>query len=223
MLTFAVLFFAFAFFSSSLRIRYISPVIPPLVILSVFGLRKMVDVVLESGSTYLRSMGFAAIFLILPFSLWLNAYYIVTQFRYVDPFDYLNGALTRDQYISKYRFEYAAMQYINKNLSPDARILFIFLGKRGYYCDRKYVFDMNNSKSTLRQLVKKTNTPEKILLGLKGMGITHLLINDDIFDRWLKINFTTKDREVSKAFFKRYVKLLFFKWGYGIFQLENFD
>ena len=223
LLAFAGIFLASAFFSSGMRIRYISPIIPPLVLLSVFGVKNIMGIVQRFRTYTIRQIGLVSVFLILTFFFALNACYIIGQFRYVDPFDYLNGALTRDQYISKYRFEYAAMQYINKNLSSDALILFIFLGKRGYYCDRKYVFDMNNHKSTLRQLVKKTNTPEKILLGLKGMGITHLLINDDIFDRWLKINFTTKDREAMKAFFKRYVKLLFFKWGYGISQLENFD
>ena len=40
-LNFAVLFFAFAFFSSGLRIRYVSPMIPPLIILSVFGVKRL--------------------------------------------------------------------------------------------------------------------------------------------------------------------------------------
>ena len=223
MLTFGILFFAFAFFSSSLRIRYISPIIPPLVILSILGVRKMIEAVKQLSARSVRNMGMAVIFLILSFALWLNGNYISGQYKYVAPFNYLDGSLSRDEYIDKYRLEYPAMRYINKNLSSDALVLFIFLGKRGYYCDRKYVFDMNGNKSTLRQLVKKVNTPDKILQGLKGGGITHLLINNDIFNRWVKINFTHKDQQLLQAFFKKYVKLLFFKKGYGMFQLENFD
>jgi len=223
MLAFSVLFFAFGFFSSVLRIRYISPIIPPLVILSVFGVKNIIGIVQEFRTHTTRQTGLALFFVTLAFFLILNAYYVIGQFRYVGPLNYLSGALSRDEYISKYRFEYPAMQYINKNLSPDARILFIFLGKRGYYCDRKYVFDMNNRKSTLRQLVKKTNTPEKILLGLKGMGMTHLLINYDIFEKWVKTQFTPEDKEILNSFFKKYVKLLFFKKGYGVSRLENFD
>jgi len=223
MLTFVVLFFAFAFFSSSLRIRYISPIIPPLVILSIFGVKNIVGIVKEFRTHTIRQTVLALIFVTLAFFLTLNAYYVVGQFRYVDPFNYLSGALSRDEYISKYRFEYPAMQYINKNLSSEAKILFIFLGKRGYYCDRKYVFDMNNNRSMLRQLVKSSDKPEKILSGLKEMGITHLLINYDIFDRWVKTNLTNKDQKLLEAFFKKYVKLLFFKWGYGVSRLEYFD
>jgi hypothetical protein len=169
-------------------------------------------------------MGLAVIFLILSFAIWLNAYYILHQYKYVDPFNYLDGTLTRDGYIDKYRLEYPAMRYINKNIHhPNTKILFIHMGNRGYYCDREYVFDMNHNTSTLRQLVKRSCEPKNVLLGLKEMGITHLLINYDILDRWVKTNFTYKDQEVVKIFFKRYVKPLFFKWGYGVSQLENFD
>ncbi|MBW2005071.1 MAG: glycosyltransferase family 39 protein [Deltaproteobacteria bacterium] len=223
MLTFVVLFFAFAFFSSSLRIRYISPIIPPLVILSIFGLRKMVDGVKKVSHRSLRNTGLGGIALILSLALWLNASYVFHQYRYVNPFNYLDGTLTRDEYIEKYRFEYPTLRYINKNLPEDTRILFIFLGNRGYYCNREYVFDMKNNTSTLRQLVKKSDKPEEIVGGLKEMGITHLFINDDIFDRWVKNSFTIKEQELLKGFFEKYVKLLYFKWGYGVSQLENFD
>jgi len=183
----------------------------------------MLEVISELGARYLRNVGFAAIFLILPFSFWLNACYILDQYKYVDPFNYLDGSLSRDEYISRYRFEYPAMRYINENLPADARILFIYLGKRGYYCDREYVFDMNKDRSTLRQLVKRSDRPEKIAGGLKEMGITHLFINYDIFERWVKTNFSNKEQKLLGEFFKKHLKPLFLKWGYGISQLENFD
>jgi hypothetical protein len=189
----------------------------------MFGVRKMVDGVKKLSHRSLRNTGLAGIALILSLALWLNASYILHQYKYVNPFNYLDGTLTRDEYIEKYRFEYPTLRYINENLPEDARILFIFQGKRGYYCDREYVLDMNKNRSTLRQLVKRSDKPEEIAGALKEMGITHLFINDTIFDRWVKTNFTTNDREVMKAFFKKYVKLLFFKWGYGVSQLENFD
>lgn len=223
LLAFAGIFFASAFFSSGMRIRYISPMIPPLVLLSVFAIRKMVNVVSGLGAKYLGNMGFVAIFLILSFSFWLNASYTLDQYKYVDPFNYLKGTLTRDEYIEKYRLEYPAMRYINENLTPRDKVLFIFMGNRGYYCDREYVFDMNNNRSTLRQLVKRSDKPEEVVGGLKEMGITHLLINDDIFNRWVKMNFTQKDQQLLQALFKKYVKLLFFKRGYGVSRLENFD
>ena len=220
MLTFGVLFFAFAFFSSSLRIRYISPIIPPLVILSIFGLRKMIEVVREVNSQKGQKIGIILIFGIAGFFLWLNAVYICKQYREVEPFGFLSGAVSRDKYIEKHRFEYPAIRYINENLPPDARVLFIFLGNRGYYCDREYIFDLYRNRSKFRQLVRASSDPEAIYLGLKGMEITHLLIRYDIFDKWVKTDFAPNDRKVAKAFFRKYVKLLFFKWGYGVSRLQ---
>jgi hypothetical protein len=153
--------------------------------------------------------------------LCLNAWYIRDQYKYVDPLSYLSGGLSRDEYIAKFLPEYPAMRYINENLPHDARILFIYLGNRGYYCDREYMFDMYRNRSTFRQLVKASSDPEAIYLGLKGMEITHLLICYDIFDKWVKVNFTPKDGGVMKAFFGRYVRLLFSERGYGVSRLEN--
>lgn len=222
LLAFAGLFFATAFFMSDMRIRYISPIIPPLVLLSVFGVKKIVVVISELRERHLRNAGLAALFLVLSFCLSLNAYYVYTQYKYVDPFSYLSGAVSRDEYIDKYRPEYPVLRYINRNLNPEAKILFVLMGNRGYYCDREYVLDMVSNRSLLRQLVKKSRKPEEILQGLRGNGITHMLIRYDIFDRWVKDedNFTIREQELLGRFFKRYVELLYFKWGYGVSRLE---
>ena len=221
LLSFAVLFFAFAFFSSGLRVRYISPIIPPLVILSVFGLKKLLDVIKEFSSTTHRKIGWTIIFLIILFSLWLNAHYVFTQYKYVRPFDYLTGTLTRDEYIETFRKEYPAMRYINTNLSPEARVLFFYLGNRGYYCDRDYVFDMQKGVSTFWEILKRSNSPEEVLTELENRNVTHLLIRYDIFDRWVKNDFEDRERTIVSQFFKKYVKSLYFKWGYGVYRLEG--
>jgi len=223
MLVFAVLFFVFGFFSSTLRIRYISPIIPPLVILSMFGIKKMALTISESCSGTLKHIAMVITFLLVSFSLCMNGSYIVNQFRYVSPFSYLKGTVTRDQYIERYRPEYPTMRYINDNLPEEARILFIHLGNRGYYCDRAYVFDMNRNRSTLHQLVKMSDKPEGIVGGLKEMGVTHLLVNYDILDRWVKDTFTIQEQELLRGFLERHVKLLYFNWGYGVSQLEYFS
>jgi len=221
-LAFAVLYFCFAFFSSDMRARYVSPIVPPLVILGVFGVRKMFQGLGETSvSRTVQHIGAGIVFSALFFSLWLNGVYIFNQYREVDPFSFIRGKLSRDEYIDKYRLEYPAMRYINENLPHDARILFIYMGNRGYYCDREYIFDMRKHRSTLRRLVKGSSDAETIFLGLKEMGITHLLIRYRIFDKWVKTHFTAKDRVVMKAFFEKYVRLLFFKWGYGLSVLED--
>jgi hypothetical protein len=80
---------------------------------------------------------------------------------------------------------------------------------------------MIRQRSTLRQLVKSSDRPEEIFLALREMRISHLLINYDIFKRWLKTNFTEKDQQLLLSFFDEYSKLLFFKWGYGLSRLKH--
>ena len=220
---FSVLFFAFAFFSSDLRVRYISPIIPPLVILSVFGLKNLSDRVKEFISATHRKIGGAIIFLIISFSLWPNVHYIFTQYKHVRPVEYLNGSLTRHEYIEIFRKEYPAMRYINEHLSSDARVLFFYLGNRGYYCDRDYLFDIQKGVSTFWEIVKRSNSPEEVLTELENRRITHLLIRYDIFDRWVKTDFEDRERTIVSQFFKKYVKSLYFKWGYGVSRLENLN
>jgi hypothetical protein len=221
LLAFAVLYFAFAFFSANLRIRYISVIIPPLVILSVFGLKQMFEAVDAFKSRRLHRVGEALVFASVGAAFLLNALYISNQYMIVTPFSYLSGAVSRSEYIEKYRPEYPVMQYINDNLPSESLILFIFLGNRGYYCDRNYVFDMIHNRSTLHQLVIRSDDPEKILLGLKKIGITHLLISHNIFDRWVRSTFNKKDQKLLEDFLTKYIKLLFNKEEYAIYRLED--
>jgi len=222
-LCFSVLFFAFTFFSSGLRVRYISPIIPPLVILSIFGLRRMALHVKALRNGLLRDIGLAGIVLIICATLWLNFHYVMNQYRYINPFSYIGGAVSRDEYIERYRPEYPVLRYINENVAPCDRTLFLFMGDRGYYCNREYVFDVVANRSLLHQLVKMSRKPEQILQGLRSKGITHMLIRYDIFDRWVKDedNFSIRDQELLARFFERHVKLLYFKWGYGVSRLEH--
>jgi len=220
-LAYAVLFFVTSFFSSGMRIRYISPIIPPLVILSILGVKKTFDSVSGLPLRYLGTIGFTVVFLAVTFALSLNAHYLFSQYGYVKPFSYLSGAVSRDRYIEIYRREYPVLRYINENLPHDSKILFIQMGKRGYYCDREYVLDMNFNRSMLHELVRDSNGPEGILHGMNSRGITHLLISHDIFNRWVKSTFSDREQELLKAFFERHVKPLFFLWGYGVSEVKR--
>jgi len=216
LLAFSVLFLGFAFFSQVVRVRYISPIIPPLVILSVFGIRQMFQKVGEIHSQNWRRVATALVFGLVAVALGINGLYIYGQFKEVDPFGFLNGSVSRDEYIDKYRFEYPVMRHINRNLPHDAKILFVFIGKRGYYCDKEYQLD----NGSLYKIVKRSDSPEQILSELKNMGINHLLIRYDLFDKWKKDIFNDKKLYILNQFMLRYCRMLFFKWGYGVSQIN---
>jgi len=217
LLAFSVLFFGFAFFSSDLRIRYISPIIPPLVILSVFGIRQMFQKAGDVRSLNWRRAGTAVVFGIVAVALGINGLYIYRQFKEVDPFGFLSGSVSRDEYISKYRREYPAMQYVNRNLPADALILFVFLGKRGYYCNKDYELD----NGWIYKIIKNSNSPEHVLIELKTRGITHLFVNYNIFNKWKKEVFNDKELYLLDQFMIKYSKMLFIKRGFGVSRLDS--
>ena len=99
--------------------------------------------------------------------------------------------------------------------------MFFYLGNRGYYCDRDYLFDMQKGVSTFWEIVRRSNSPEEVLTELKNQGITHLFIRNDIFERWVKTDFDNRERQLADQFFKKYVKLLYLKWEYGVSRLER--
>ncbi len=210
LLAFSALFVTFALFSTVLRVRYLAPVIPPLVILSAFGARNIGEILKKRASFLPARAGEMFLALILAAPLLLNAIYVAEQFRRVKPFDYLSGVLSRDDYIRRYVPEYPVLNYVNAKLPPDAKLLFIFIGKRGYYCDRDYV----PGTGWLYETVKRATSPDAVLARLGSLEITHLLIRHDLFDKWER-HLADRDRIIS-AFIKRYCKLLYSERGYGL-------
>ncbi len=221
-LVFAILFFAVAFFSVVLRIRYMLPIIPPLVILSVFGIRNIAEVVKGLRSQTGRKTGSVILGLAVILLLAINAFYVIDQFRHVAPFSYLTGAVSCDEYITKYCPEYPAMQYVNQNLPPESLLLFVFLGKRGYYCDRDYIPDTPVQVNSLYQLMKNSNSPDEVLVDLKEIGVTHLIIQIGVFNRWVNDLFDVEKRKFVKEFFTKHASLLYSKNGVGVFRLADY-
>ena len=179
----------------------------------------MLAVVSAPPPQQLKRIGMTLIVVSTSLALLLNFLYIYGQYRVVSPFSYLTGKVSREKYIKNYRQEYPAMSYINANLPSNALILFIFLGNRGYYCDRDYVFDMIHNKSTLGQLIRNSADSDTVFLGLRKRGITHLLIQVDIFMRWAKKSFDPTDQALLDRFFQDHLRLIYLNSGVGLFQV----
>jgi hypothetical protein len=213
LLVFALLFFLFAFFTRDLRIRYVSPMIPALVLLSIFGLKNIDEVFAKSRLKTVRIVGVSVVCFVVIFMMTINANYIGHQFRELQPFQYITGKISRDEYISKHRREYPAFQYINSHLPEDALILFVFLGKRGYYCERRYIV---SGESMIRRLVQKADTPEEILTAFKRQGLTHLFVYVPIFIKWVNENFENGKKNVIEELFIKHTKTLYYENGFSV-------
>jgi hypothetical protein len=217
MLAFVVLFFAIAFFTSDLRIRYIAPILPALVVLSAMGVEKLQGAIGKAGRRRVKNPLLALLMIALASALAYNGRYVVAQFREVEPLGYIAGAVSREEYLESHRPEYAAMRFINSHLPQDAKVMLIFLGSRGYYCDRSYVY----GDEALGSVFNGSNSGEEMHSKLKGMGITHLLIFDHLFGRWVSGNLKEKAETSLKPFFINYAKLIYSKNGFSVFALGS--
>ncbi|PIP39670.1 MAG: hypothetical protein COX19_07280 [Desulfobacterales bacterium CG23_combo_of_CG06-09_8_20_14_all_51_8] len=214
MLGFLVLFLLFACAQAVIRIRYFAPIFPPLVALSMFGLHHIQGKFLGENSQISIVVKRIVVFVIIFVMLGLNAKYMVERLNYVRPLDYLTGKLSRDEYIQKFRPEYASMQYANRNLSEEDRILGVYIGNRGYYSDIDIVFSLD----LLQNLAAKAKTPKNIAEGLRERGITHLLVNYELFNHWVK-NYSLHEKQMLKDFFEQRTKTEFSKDRNGLLKV----
>ena len=219
LMAFASLFILYAFSKTAIRIRYIAPAIPPLVILAVFGLKRIIiDMGRSRQSTRAANLWTGGGLLAAILMLALNGAYIYQQFHYVQPFGYISGQISREDYIARYRSEYPVMQYANRNLQPDAKILALFLGNRLYYSDREMVSD----NSLFQKLVQPSESADMLARKMNQMGFSHLMVRFDLFNRWASSRI--KDREKQRMvmnLFNHRTKLLISNGGYGLFQLNG--
>ena len=215
LLVFAVLYLLFVFFKTDMRIRYISPIIPPLVILSVYGLHHINTWVAERFSVPARRVASVGILIVIALMFGMNGAYVRDQFHHVDPLSYLSGRVDRDSYIQRYRPEYKTIQYVNQTLADHTKILCVYLGNRRYYSEREMIF----GDALFRNSVMRAKTTEDIFTDLRKRNITHLLVRYDMFNLWMNQQLDKNSKTILGRFFKKHTRRIYSKAGYGLFQL----
>jgi len=214
---FTILFLLYAFSMTVIRIRYVAPIIPPLVILATLGLHQITRMVTNRKVAQPAWIGSGFIIFMVTIMLSLNASYILQQFRIVDPFSYISGRVSRDTYIAKYRPEYSIYHYVNRNLPDNVKILGLFLGNRRYYSDRDLILGLSEFKKN----INRAESEKKILKELRAKGFTHLIIRFDLFDQWTSKQFDDRKKQMLKIFFDSHVRHILSQDGYGLFELRN--
>ena len=207
---FAGFFFLYALFLVDLRIRYILPIVPALVILLVYSIHNI----------YLRivqpSLLFGAVILLLA----LNGIYLWNYSHKVSPIRYLLAKENREAYLTRMLPDYPAIQYINRNLPSQAKVYLLFTGNRGYYCERAYFYDTWERGRTLLRILDAAGGDRGIREGLENLGVTHLLVRQDLFVRFLNDNFSLDQKEKWVRFGDRHWNLLFEKNGFSVYEFR---
>jgi hypothetical protein len=211
---FAALYLILSFLLTDMRIRYIAPIIPPLVLLAVYGIRDL-NVLFQESSCKLKRPGVIVVHFVLAVLLGMNGFYIMNMFKRVEPFSYLAGKISRDDYILSRRPEYHVTRYANRHLPDDARILCLFTGNRIYYSDRAMVCDTE----FFRRAIRSRQSPEAVAGQFADSGVSHLLIGSDIFHRWAESQFDENGRSLLRALFDRHFKGVYHSHGYYLFEI----
>jgi len=210
---FALLFLLFVTFQSDMRIRYASPMIPPITILSIMGFKHVKGLLNRHRRTLLSGTmisSLLAVSMVAP-----NALYIISQFHYVNPFPYISGKESRDTYIEIYRPEYRVIRFVNENLPAESKILFLFIGNRGYYSDREIFFGYDWLMQKLKEAV--SHTP--LLDSIKQRGVTHLLVRSDAFLGWINQELPPELAWIMANFINEHARHLYSHSGYRLYAI----
>ncbi len=186
MFGFVVFYFLYALFLVDLRIRYLLPVVAPLVILLVYGVHNI----------YLRilhpSILVGGVVILLAF----NGVYLWNYFQSVSPLGFLSGKESREGFLNRMLPDYPAVQYINQKLPSTAKIYFIFMGRRVYYCLRDYFHDPGNLAWSLVRMIQEAQSESGVKTKLEEKGLTHLLVRDELLQRFLRNNLSSDKQKL---------------------------
>ena len=203
LLAFVVLFLLFSFFKTSIRIRYIAPIIPPLVILSCFGVSNLFSIFMARQNAWAVRTGKTVVLVTALLLFWMNTLYVIEQFHKIDPLNFISGRMGRDAYIAKHRPEYPVMQYANLNLAESDRILGLFVGNRRYYCDRLLIF----GEKYLSRTVISASGAEDVKHSLQASGYTHVIVHLKLLKEWAG-SLNEKERRIAADFFNHDMEIL---------------
>ena len=211
LLGFAALFLLYALFLVDMRIRYVLPIVPPLVILAVYGVFNIYLRIRRPGWLF---AGF------LLFAVWHGSY----LWRYVqeaEPFGYLAGAESRSDYLTRKLPEYSSFRYINQHTETSSKIYLLFVGRRAYYCERNYYHDGGELPEYLAAVIRHAKNSEDILQQLRKRQITHLMAREDLLTRYLSHTLTASEAAVWNQFVSSRLEVKFRERGHAVYLLHG--
>ena len=219
-LLFSVFFLFMAYFLTVIRIRYILLVVPFLAILSVLGIKNIVEWTgKKSGSV--RQIGLISISAIVIMFISFNLLYLKNYFNTIQPVRYILNHETRDEFLSRNVGSYPAIKYINENLPDNARIFLMFLGRRGYYLNRQYYHERSFGMNTIRGMVKASADKQHFQTYLKSLNCTHILMRTNLVNKYLHDNFSEKIIIRFLDIVKECLYPIYESNGYAVMELKN--
>jgi dolichyl-phosphate-mannose-protein mannosyltransferase len=208
---FAALQLLFGLFMVDLRVRYILPLVPPLVILLVYAVHNI----------YLRIARPFYLFAVLILLVAMNGLYLWRYVELVSPLNFLAGRESRSEYLTRVMPDYRVMRYANENLPTAARIYLLFMGRRAYYCERDYYHDGGDNAVLLVGLIGDARESADIEFGLRKRGLTHLMVRTDLLLSYLKNNLTTENSGMWNGFVRAHLRTVYQDESYAVLEIHG--
>jgi len=214
---YSILFLLYAGFMVDMRIRYIAPILPPLVVLTTLGIREALGWVDGVGRKRIKILGHWVIVGGVFCLFFMNVQYIATLFKSVNPLPYIFGETTRESYLSNKLAEYPAIAFVNTIQDDNINILALFLGKRLYYFNQPVKFGTQDFAS----MVDEATDDRSLAMHLKNKGFTHFIVGIQHFKAWSNQVFDDNQKKIVFHWWREDCQLLFTKNGYAVFKLIN--
>jgi hypothetical protein len=208
---FASLFLVYSLFLVDLRARYVLLIVPPLVVLMVYGVFNICLRIKRPAYLYMLLLLFAT----------YHGYYAYRYLRAVAPIQYLLANETRHAYLNRMLPDYATFEYINSRLPANAKVYLLFIGRRGYYCNRDYFHDGGELPAFLQTTIISAPNSAHIAHTLQGAGITHLMVRTDLLARYLVENLPPAKISLWNEFAQSWLSLKFHERGYALYHLHG--
>ncbi|MEI7482655.1 MAG: glycosyltransferase family 39 protein [Elusimicrobiota bacterium] len=118
---------------------------------------------------------------------------------------------------------YAAIQWINKSLPPEAKVFFIG-ESRPFYMQRDFLsYSIENNMQPLMAYLRKAKDSDDLYAILRGEKFTHLLINYREALRnnasYREFDWTKTEREIFDGFWKKHIKQEYFREGVYVYSV----
>lgn len=220
---FAWFYIAIALMTSVTRVRYLGPAVPPLVVLAIYGFYQMVQFAKKPDKKHVPKTGLR--YLLLPglviFHMVVTVQYLIGQYQRYTPYHYISGRISKTDYIKRFRPENHCMDTINSRLGKKDKVLFLYMGRRGYYCDRDYIPDNGINLKLLYAVSREFATERKdVTERMIESGITHFLMNNRLAHEAILRDLNDREKEMFFQFISARTDKLCDSHGYSLYRLD---
>ncbi len=155
--------------------RYLLPLYPPMTVVTAYSLTALAESLRKRWATA-PLLPACVVGLALALTVRSSAEGMAEK----KVFSFLSGEVSRSEYLKATRYYYQPLDFINRNLPPDARVMMIG-DQTAYDLQREYIAEGGWDSVEWRRLLIRCNSLEEIHQQLKQRGITHIVYFPELF------------------------------------------